>query len=273
VAGFIARQWWNAERFGLTPNKLPLRLTNGSMPKVICISIPKAGTHLIERALCKHPGLYRPLLKTVDEANLPVDGFEQLIAGLRPGQVIFSHLFYTEERARVLSEMNVHCLFMIRDLRDIVVSEANYLSSSTNHIYHRAFAGIDTQQGRIERALEGHTESGLPSMVQLFEGFRGWLNSAAKTVRFEDLIGASGGGDTAQQEKVLAEIFQFIGVSCDDKCVKKLAAKVFSTASPTFHRGYSSQWPNFFDEEIKQKFKSMTGDALINYGFESSTDW
>ncbi len=273
MVDFLARQWWNAERFGFTPNKLRWRISNSGMPKMVCISIPKAGTHLVERALCKYPRLYRPLYKTIDEANLPAGGFEQLIASLRPGQVIFSHLFYTEERASILRDMNVHCLFMLRDLRDIVISEANYLSSSSNHIYHKAFSGIDTQQGRILKALEGCASSGLPSMAQLFDGFYGWLDSDAKIVRFEDLIGASGGGSTDQQRKVLSEIFEFIGISCDEECISSLASKIYSKVSPTFHRGYSSQWPNFFDEEIKQKFKTMTGDAIVRYGYESSSSW
>ena len=168
-SNFLARQWWNAERFGFTPAKLKFRMSNAGMPRIVCISIPKAGTHLIERVLCKHPRLYRPLIKTIDEANTTEDTFNELISRLRPGQIVFSHLFYTPGRERLLKENGVHCIFIVRDLRDIVVSEANYLSSTPGHIYHAAFADAQSTKDRVLRSLQGNKQQKLPSMAQLFE--------------------------------------------------------------------------------------------------------
>ena len=45
----VGRRWWTLERFGFTPAKLARRAAPGKGPKVFCVSVPKAGTHLLER--------------------------------------------------------------------------------------------------------------------------------------------------------------------------------------------------------------------------------
>ena len=68
-AGRLTRAWWDLQRFGLTPDKLPRRVHNPQAPPVFLISIPKSGTHLLERALCLHPLLYRRLERTLSREH------------------------------------------------------------------------------------------------------------------------------------------------------------------------------------------------------------
>ena len=70
AAAWVSRQAWTLERFGLSPGKLPKRLSDQGAPRVFCVSIPKSGTHLLERALCLHPALYRKLVPTISGANV-----------------------------------------------------------------------------------------------------------------------------------------------------------------------------------------------------------
>src|SRR5207237_5238920 len=84
---------WTLRRFGLTPGKLVRRASDRDAPRVFCVSIPKAGTHLLERALCLHPRLYRKLLPTVADDNIGRwCGFDNLLRRIRPGEVVASHL-------------------------------------------------------------------------------------------------------------------------------------------------------------------------------------
>lgn len=269
----LAKQWWNAKRFGLTPDKWPLRFSNPGIPRILCVSIPKAGTHLLERALCMHPKLYRPLIKTRDEANHSIEESRELFSQMKPGQIIVSHLFYSQQLASLLRKHDIRCLFIVRDLRDIVISEANYLVKNTGHIYHHAFDGLDNKQDQIIRSLEGCQTPRLPSMAWLFDAFRGWLDSDALIVRFEDLIGNAGGGDAQRQLETVKHIYSHLEIPCDDALLQRLADGVFSNASPTFHKGHTAQWQQVFDDQIKQRFKDLTGDALVAYGYESSTAW
>src|SRR4029077_11678276 len=84
---------WSLERFGMSPAKLRYRVWDPGAPKVLCVSIPKAGTHLLERAICLHPKLYRKLLPTVSDENVHRwGGHSGLIAKMHPGLVVTAHL-------------------------------------------------------------------------------------------------------------------------------------------------------------------------------------
>jgi len=55
---------WNARRFGITPDKWSARLFPKEI-RLMTISIPKTGTHLLERVICLHPVFYRRIMKTL----------------------------------------------------------------------------------------------------------------------------------------------------------------------------------------------------------------
>src|SRR2546427_9566314 len=113
---------WTFERFGLTPGKLARRVADTGAPRVFCISIPKAGTHLLERALCLHPRLYRKLLPTFNDNNIRRwGGLGTVLAKLRPGQILISHLHFRPEYRSLLHAGGIRCIFLIRDPRDIIV--------------------------------------------------------------------------------------------------------------------------------------------------------
>ncbi len=98
VPRWIRRWVWDLERFGLTPRKWAARRQRAQLPRVTVVSIPKAGTHLVERALCLHPQLYRPLLPTLGPRNVErFGGLGRIVEGLGPGAVLISHLPYSEE--------------------------------------------------------------------------------------------------------------------------------------------------------------------------------
>ena len=43
--------------------------------------------------------------------------------------------------------------------------------------------------------------------------------------------------------------------------------------SPTFRKGKTGGWRNHFSDEHKQIFKDITGDLLIELGYETDNDW
>src|SRR3982751_3014848 len=89
----LDRHLWTLQRFGLSASKAPSRMRPAGAPRVLCVSIPKAGTHLLERALCLHPRLYRKVVPTVTDDKLRrYGGLDGLLARVKPGQVIVSHL-------------------------------------------------------------------------------------------------------------------------------------------------------------------------------------
>jgi hypothetical protein len=197
----LARKLWTVQRFGLSPRKVIARLGNRSEPRVLCISLPKAGTHLLERALCLHPRLYRKLVHTVHESNIDDRGLARLLAGLAPGQIVLAHLLHSEQRQRLVEESGMRCIFLVRDPRDLVVSEACYLMTNTRHDYHDALRDARERKTAILRCIEGVPATGLPSIGVVLSGMEGWLDSGCHVMRFEDLIGSPGAAQRAASER------------------------------------------------------------------------
>ncbi len=264
----VPRDMWTLGRFGLTPSKLPRRVTNAGAPSVLCVSIPKAGTHLLERALCLHPRLYRKLLPTLSNASLRRwGGLDGLLAKLRPGQVIASHLRFEASFPEVVLRRHVPVIFLIRDPRDLVVSQVNYVARRSDHRFAKAFAQKAGLRDRLQLAIVGDPEHRLRSVGARLEAYEGWLRSDALVVRFEDLVGPEGGGDADRQAETVRAIYRHVGLPVDAAFVTKVCGRLFSSKSPTFRRGSIGQWRDHFDDELEELFEKTAGEVTRAFGY------
>jgi len=267
----LDKNLWALSRYGISPGKLWQRFSRQPGPKIFSNSVPKSGTHLLERVLCLHPRLYRHWMPTIHEVNVKKPGLKRLLAGLAPGEIMLSHLLYAPEREDLLRQMGVRPLFLIRDPRDVVISQAYYIGHKPDHPqydteylnrFQNILSGVDIAPDRKRRAFK-----------ERLEGFAGWLDSDSLIVRFEDLVGAQGGGDAAIQLQTLRAIFDFIELEVSDDWLPTLSGQLFSDSSPTSRKGAIGQWRDQFTPEIKTLFKQATGDMLIRYGYEQDYDW
>jgi sulfotransferase 6B1 len=264
----MPRNAWTLERFGLTPSKLARRIADRGAPRVLCVSIPKAGTHLLERALCLHPRLYRKLLPTITNSSLRRwDGLDGLLAKVRPGEVIASHLRFDPAFLDVADRRGVAVVFLVRDPRDLVISQANYVSRRSDHRFNRLFAQRAGFRERLELAIAGDPEHGLRSVGERLQVYEGWLRSNALVVRFEDLVGAGGGGDADRQAEAVRAIYRHIGMPIGDAFVTEMCGRLFSPESPTFRKGAIGQWRDLFDRELEELFDRTAGDMMRVYGY------
>lgn len=256
---------WTARRFGLTPRKFVARVSPNGLPKVLCVSLPKAGTHLIERAVCLHPKLYRKILPTLNPQNVGSGGLERVLGELRPGQVTLAHLPFEASYPDVLAREGVEALFVIRDPRDIVVSLAHFIADHHEHPLHRLYAAQGDLRSRIAIAIAGEADARPPAppLAVILDGFAGWLESGAQVVRFEDLIGPRGGGDGRAQERTVDAIYDHLGLPAPSE----LHTRVFSHASPTFRKGLIGQWHQHFDPELETLYEREVGGWMEAYGY------
>ena len=274
VAAAVRRHYWNLERFGFTAPKLLRRLRGVAGPRVLCVCVPKSGTHLLERGLCIDPALRRKLVPTVNEENLVgMGGFAQLVERMRGGEVLMSHLYHDDEREALLRRRGVRALFMIRDPRDLVLSQAHYIRRESRHPLHDRFRELRELKPRLEICIRGDRTRGFLGVAERLRRFSGWLDGGALPVRFESLIGASGGGDGERQASALGEIYRHLGLPADADCIRGRSRRTFSSASPTFRRGAAGQWREAFDDETKTLFKQQAGRELVRYGYEHDTAW
>lgn len=270
MSGRLNRAVWNAHRFGLTPSKMVTRFFDDSAPAVVSNSLPKAGTHLLERALCLHPRIYRSLRRTVHDRRVRSMGdLGDLVPRMRPGELLVTHLSYNTGREMVLSQGTAAGLFLIRDPRDIVISQAHYVVKNDRHPHHHTLSQVDEFQQRLRTVIVGDPDRGMPSLRSRLEAYAGWLSSSSLVVRYEDLIGASGGGTAKAQLASLERVFVHIGLEMDQAELESLAGEIFSDASPTFRRGRIYQWREQFDEETTATFNDTVGEFAEIYGYGS----
>jgi len=268
LSASLPRNRWTLERFGFSPGKLRYRIVDAGAPRVFCVSIPKAGTHLLERAICLHPRMYRKLLPTISAVDLRRrDGFEGLVARMRPGQVVVAHLRFDPAYREVLARRGVRGLFLIRDPRDIVVSQVHYMSKRTDHQFHELFARQPDHRERLRLAITGDVAHEVPSIGERLEAYAGWLDSGCLVVRFEDLVGSDGGGNPAAQYRAVASVFQHLGLEAEESLVRSVCDRLFSPNSPTFRQGSIGGWRGSFDEELEALFDEVVGDRAESYGY------
>jgi hypothetical protein len=268
----VSRWLWTGQRLGLSPGKVLRRIANRAEPKVVCVCIPKAGTHLLERALCLHPRLYRKLIPTLGPRIVGKwGGLVGVGSRLRPGQIVMTHLPYDAAYPPALARMGVRTIFLIRDPRDIAISQTYFVMSKADHWLHETFAERSDFQSRLRLAIEGAPGVGLESAEERLEGFAGWLADADTVVRFEDLIGGVGGGDDVRQMETLTRLYKTIGVQADEALCRSIVERLVSAKSPTFRRGMIGQWRTQIDDESAEVFKRVAGAQITRYGYGG--DW
>ena len=92
-------------------------------------------------------------------------------------------------------------------------------------------------------------------------------------VRFEDLIGTSGGGSQQQQQATMRSIANYLNIELSKAEIIRLSEKLFFKRSTTFRRGQIGDWQNWFTVKHKRVFKDLVGKSLIEFGYETEYDW
>ena len=87
-------------------------------------------------------------------------------------------------------------------------------------------------------------------------------------VRFEDLVGAKGGGSADRQRRTVESLYAYIGLDVDRAFVDRVCEELFSPSSPTFRRGAVGQWRDVFEPRTIELFAREAGPALAPYGYE-----
>ena len=130
-----------------TGGDIPPELTNLA-PKWLLNGFPKAGLHFCELML-------RPLARTMPPGQMHVLPFVGTFAGrswttewinvplfmynvsrLQIGHYFYSHIGHTQDIEAFLYFLGVAHIFIIRDLRDVAVSQARHVTEEGNDLAH-----------------------------------------------------------------------------------------------------------------------------------------
>lgn len=249
-------------------------------PPVLANSFPKSGTHLLLQILGALPGL----LDWGDFwASHPSFSFRESravslasrVGRVAPGELVCGHMYFSSEVKQALEERNVAHFFIYRDPRDVVISEAHYLTNMNRwHRLHRSFKKLPTQGERILLAINGIQSGGIdyPNVARRFERFKAWIDDPTVcSMRYEQLM-------SSEREETIDRI---VGYFCErsgsssnrEQLVNASLAAIDPEKSHTFRKGQSGGWQREFDDSAKSAFKRVAGDLLVDLKYESSLAW
>lgn len=256
---------WNLARFGITPARLVRRLSGRCGTRVLCICIPKAGTHLLERILCLHPCLARTWCRTIRPRYFSKARVLRLISKLRRGRVLFAHQAFDADILQAARQRGIKVLFMIRDPRDVVISSTDFIERVRAHPFHDRYMQESNRRDRYLLTINGDPSAGLSPLARTYRNYGDWLDQADLTIKFETLIDDSG----CAQAETLVELFKTLGLPVAHPQAEQMAAQTVSKQSLTFNRGTKGRWRERFDPELLQAFTKSAHDILVRYGYET----
>jgi len=273
---WLTRLQQNLIQYGFTKNKLLQRFAGQSAPIVLANSIPKAGTNLVLRALYLMPLMHRKPMRTLTDSLLqPV--IRRRLCELKQGEIAAAHLKYSVGTQEALHELDMRHVLMIRDPRDIAVSNYIYITYKDHkHRLHGYFSGkLKDDNERLTASLKGiparELHDGVPSLslAEHLAGFSKWLEDPdVLVVKFESLVGSRGGGADDLQRAALHDISAHIGIDLSPAEHASICEKLFSQKSRTFVKGQVGTWRNCFGEEHYRIVEEELCELIRVYGYE-----
>lgn len=232
--------------------------------RIFINSLPKSGTNLLSRAfdLARIPyarlgissalvmgswQLPRQLMRRsffeLDpliiglEVQMPLRRawLDRRLSRVQSGSYVTGHANWNPGLCHLLERHQYRTVIVIRDPRDVLMSYVHYVASTPEHFLYAEYQGRPLWR-RVETALEGGRIGGLdvsPFEVMLSR-VDGWFSrTQATAIRFEDLVGNAGGGDSDAQDKTFRTLETLTGRHFD----RSVMQNQLYGGSHTFRKG------------------------------------
>jgi hypothetical protein len=252
-------------------------------PPVLANSFPKSGTHLLVQIVEGLPGRsnYGAFLGSETSSfqlrERSPENTCNFIRGFVPGEIVRGHLYYEPQYADELNRRHAVNIFIYRDLRDVVVSEAHYLREMNRwHRLHPYFRDAASIEDAIMLSINGLDPPvpGVfyPNIGERWARYHGWLDrEVCLAIRFEDLV-------SERQPEIIRSIAEFYAPRTAtpfdvDAAVAKMATLIAPKKSHTFRSGKKAGWEKEFTAAHRARFAEVAGDYLVELGYEPNLDW
>ena len=264
-------------------------------PRVYLNGFPKSGLHrvlLLARCYCE-PAIDGRAWAGTFAGNAwtttwqPDEAIYSKLAQLKDGTFLRGHCGYRADIDDFLYRMGAGCVFVYRDLRDVLVSQAYHWRSADrenlSHPEKELFAELSFEETMIA-CLEGIQGDRYTygSLRERWEQYAPWLDVPwVLKARFERTLReplefaadfvqhiytryAESRGHVIEmtREALLAEA-KVVAPAMDDPAKRSL----------TFRKGVAGQWRNEFTPYVTRLFKAQLGDWLVRLGYEEGEDW
>ena len=279
----FARRYWQERLL----NRLQGR-TQKSL--IICNSYPKSGTHLLYQILYSIQGLKKwddivsvqalcGIMNTASHVRWKVGSASD-------GSIVRSHLMYDDHILNVLQEFNCKILFIYRDLRDVAVSHARWVTKEERIFLHDVYKSYPNFEEQLMSSIKGvplgtpfGSNVSQPDIGTDFSRWKGWVSDPNTcAVKFEELVGERGGGSENKRLHVVERVLDHLKVQMSSQKIRSQFAShaLDPVESHTFRKGGKGSiggWKAIFNEDHKFAFKQVAGQDLIDLEYETSLDW
>ena len=210
---------------------------------------------------------------------------DEILKANFPNQKIISPLYVNYEKFLELEKpKNYKAIFVMRDYRDVVTSD--YFS----YRYSQSVKNNKFMQQRREELNKMSLEDGLMLLIEdvktykanQVECLRSWLkaeqDSRVLICKFEYMIGTN-------SLETFSNIFSHFDIDIPESSLKILLKKHsfeaktggrkqgYESQKSHYRKGISGDWKNYFQEEHIKQFKRITGELLIELGYEKNMNW
>lgn len=237
------------------------------------LTIPKSGTHLLVKALVLLTELQPYHLgPSPSNESITYRQFEQTLLQQKYEKSFFyNHLGPYGDFCDIFFQTHPNFLVIVnvRDLRDLLVS----------YVYHMS-SRLDEEIGRTASLEEKLTQVLNPNLSRLGKSIEKnvilgieWLQRPnVIATRFEDFVGAPGGGDENKQAQVIASLANHLGISLSSQKLKQIQFNLFGNTkgprvSGTFRKGKIGSWKQHFTNVHIELFKKYWADHQLALGY------
>lgn len=251
--------------------------------RLLVNSFPKAGTHLVARALDLSELVrysWRHLAPKEDpdegevERRLAAEGVAENIAEVPLGHYATSHLGYDPLIERALTDAEFGVVLVLRDPRALLVSNVRYVMKRHRHFLHQRFSTLySNDDERVRALLNGFPNAaqwglGRAPFADLLARYVPWLEASTVHLRFEDLAGPRAGGTRGAQVQALDDLYSVISGSDSSDMAHRLADDVWSQKSITFRKGQIDEWRGALSPSVLAEVECQLAPVARLLGYE-----
>jgi sulfotransferase 6B1 len=198
------------------------------------------------------------------------------LTSIKENEFLSGHIYYSKEWETMLNNLMMKQVFLIRDLRDIIVSYNHYAEKTNSALFQYFAKNNFSQKERLMTIINGLIVDEIQhsGINDWFNSFIGWMRAEnVFLVRFEDLIISE-----KKQTETLTKLIHFLYEDHPlplplNKMITGIKKNINPSQSGTFRKGKIGNWREEFDQEIKQAFKEAAGDLLIQLNYEKNNKW
>lgn len=247
-----------------------------ALDKFVIHSIPKCGTHFLEKTITELTGT--PTFYSGDP--FPV----KLAEADKGGKILRFATPFNPNQLQLLMQKDYKLICIYRDPRDAFISLVVYLRTFKGKGIRRDFFEVAPNfddlsfNEQLLSVMVSKNKQG--NYFSFYLTRHNWRTTPiAYGVKYENLVGSHGGGDDALQVQEIVNMAKHINLPITSNQAQEVASKIYHSSGKEiidgkeFTHGTIGSWKKFMHPVHKEIFKNRFGDLLIKLGYENDKNW